>query len=86
MPQNKELLATIQKAGAAVFDADAQLKLAVRNYGERVHAAPTGQIVTQPVEKRFAHPHRRWSQTRTVKHRQRGALPAATNDADFLGC
>ncbi len=39
MPQNKELPATIQKAGAAVFDADAQLKLAVRNYGERVHAA-----------------------------------------------
>ena len=39
MSLNKELLATIQKAGAAVFDADAQLKLAVRSYGERVHAA-----------------------------------------------
>jgi hypothetical protein len=39
MSLNKELLATIQKAGAAVFDADAQLKLAVKSYGERVHAA-----------------------------------------------
>jgi hypothetical protein len=39
MPLNQELLATIQKAGAAVFDADAQLKLAVKRYGERVHAA-----------------------------------------------
>lgn len=39
MSQNKELLATIQKAGAAVFDADTQLKLAVKSYGERVHAA-----------------------------------------------
>lgn len=39
MSLNKELLATIQKAGAAVFDADTQLKLAVKSYGERVHAA-----------------------------------------------
>lgn len=39
MSLNKELLATLQKAGAAVFDADAQLKLAVRSYGERVQAA-----------------------------------------------
>lgn len=39
MSLNKELLATIQKAGAAVFDADTQLKLAVQGYGERVHAA-----------------------------------------------
>ncbi|WP_296493090.1 hypothetical protein [Rhodoferax sp.] len=39
MSLNKELLATIQQAGAAVFDADAQLKLAVKDYGERVHAA-----------------------------------------------
>lgn len=39
MSVNKELLATLQKAGAAVFDADAQLKLAVARYGERVHAA-----------------------------------------------
>jgi hypothetical protein len=39
MSLNKELLATIQKAGAAVFDADAQLKLAVQSYGEHVHAA-----------------------------------------------
>jgi len=39
MSLNKALLATIQKAGAAVFDADAQLKLAVKSYGERVHAA-----------------------------------------------
>lgn len=39
MSLNKELLATIQKAGAAVFDADAQLKLAVKSYGERVHTA-----------------------------------------------
>ena len=39
MSLNKELLATLQKAGAAVFDADAQLKLAVKSYGERVQAA-----------------------------------------------
>ena len=39
MSLNKELLATLQKAGAAVFDADAQLKLAVTSYGERVQAA-----------------------------------------------
>ena len=39
MSLNQELLATIQKAGAAVFDADAQLKLAVKAYAERVHAA-----------------------------------------------
>ena len=39
MSLNKELLATLQKAGAAVFDADTQLKLAVKSYGERVHAA-----------------------------------------------
>lgn len=39
MSLNKEMLATIQKAGAAVFDADAQLRLAVKAYGERVHAA-----------------------------------------------
>ena len=39
MSLNKELLATIQKAGAAVFDADTQLKLAVKRYGERVQAA-----------------------------------------------
>ena len=39
MSVNKELLATLQKAGAAVFDADAQLKLAVTRYGERVQAA-----------------------------------------------
>jgi len=39
MSLNKELLATLQTAGAAVFDADTQLKLAVKRYGERVHAA-----------------------------------------------
>ncbi|MDI1246227.1 MAG: hypothetical protein PSV24_12575, partial [Rhodoferax sp.] len=39
MSLNKELLATLQKAGAAVFDANAQLKLAVASYGERVHEA-----------------------------------------------
>lgn len=39
MSLNKELLATLQKAGAAVFDADTQLKLAVKSYGERVQAA-----------------------------------------------
>ena len=39
MSLNKELLASLQKAGAAVFDADAQLKLAVLTYGERVQAA-----------------------------------------------
>lgn len=39
MSLNKELLAALQKAGAAVFDADAQLKLAVKSYGERVQAA-----------------------------------------------
>lgn len=39
MSLNKELLAALQKAGAAVFDADAQLKLAVLSYGERVQAA-----------------------------------------------
>jgi hypothetical protein len=39
MSLNKELLATIQKAGAAVFDVDAQLKLAAKSYGERVQAA-----------------------------------------------
>lgn len=39
MSLTKELLATLQTAGAAVFDADAQLKLAVKRYGERVHAA-----------------------------------------------
>jgi hypothetical protein len=39
MSLNKELLATIQKAGAAVFEVDAQLKLAAKNYGERVQAA-----------------------------------------------
>lgn len=37
LPQ--ETLAAIQKAGSAVFDAAAQLKLAVKAYGERVHAA-----------------------------------------------
>ncbi len=39
MSLNKEVLAALQKAGAAVFDADAQLKLSVKNYGERVQAA-----------------------------------------------
>ncbi len=39
MSLNQELLTTLQRAGAAVFDADAQLKLAVKSYGERVHAA-----------------------------------------------
>lgn len=39
MSLNKEILATIQKAGAAVFDAEAQLKAAVKSYGERVQAA-----------------------------------------------
>lgn len=39
MSLNKELLAALQKAGAAVFDADAQLKLAVLSYSERVQAA-----------------------------------------------
>lgn len=39
MSLDQELLATLQKAGAAVFEADAQLKLAVKSYGERVHAA-----------------------------------------------
>jgi hypothetical protein len=39
MSLNIELLATLQKAGAAVFDADAQLKRVVKSYGERVHAA-----------------------------------------------
>jgi hypothetical protein len=39
MSLNKELLDALQKAGAAVFDADAQLKLAVLSYGERVQAA-----------------------------------------------
>lgn len=38
MSLNKEMLATIQKAGGAVFDANVQLKLAVKAYGERVHA------------------------------------------------
>ena len=44
MSLNKELLASLQKAGAAVFDADAQLKLAVKSYGERVQAA----VATNP--------------------------------------
>jgi hypothetical protein len=35
----KAMLEIIQKAGAAVFDADAQLKLTVKAYGERLHAA-----------------------------------------------
>jgi hypothetical protein len=39
MSFTQETLAAIQKAGSAVFDADAQLKLAVKAYGERVHAA-----------------------------------------------
>ena len=39
MSLTQETLAAIQKAGSAVFDADAQLKLAVKAYGERVHAA-----------------------------------------------
>lgn len=39
MSLNKELLASLQKAGAAVFEADAQLKLAVLSYGERVQTA-----------------------------------------------
>jgi hypothetical protein len=39
MSLTKEMLAAIQKAGSAVFDADAQLKLAVKAYGERVHTA-----------------------------------------------
>jgi hypothetical protein len=39
MSLNKEMLDAIQKAGTAVFEADAQLKLAVKRYGERVHAA-----------------------------------------------
>lgn len=39
MSFTQETLTAIQKAGAAVFDADAQLKLAVKAYGERVHAA-----------------------------------------------
>lgn len=39
MSLSKSMLDAIQKAGAAVFDADAQLKLAVKAYGERVHAA-----------------------------------------------
>lgn len=39
MSLNQELLDALQKAGAAVFDADAQLKLVVKSYGERVHAA-----------------------------------------------
>lgn len=39
MSLNKELLATLQKAGAAMFDADAQLRLAVKHHGERVQAA-----------------------------------------------
>jgi hypothetical protein len=39
MSLSKAMLETIQKAGAAVFDADAQLKLTVKAYGERLHAA-----------------------------------------------
>lgn len=39
MSLNQELLDALQKAGAAVFDADAQLKLVVKSYGDRVHAA-----------------------------------------------
>lgn len=39
MSLNKDLFAAIQQAGAAVFHADEQLKLAVKAYGERVHAA-----------------------------------------------
>ena len=39
MSSPKAMLDAIQKAGAAVFDADAQLKLAVKTYGDRVHAA-----------------------------------------------
>ena len=39
MSSPKAMLDAIQKAGAAVFDADAQLKLAVKAYGDRVHAA-----------------------------------------------
>lgn len=39
MSFTQETLTAIQNAGSAVFDADAQLKLAVKAYGERVHAA-----------------------------------------------
>ncbi len=39
MPNHKTMLDAIQRAGAAVFDADAQLKLSVQAYAERVHAA-----------------------------------------------
>lgn len=39
MSFSQETLAAIQKAGSAVFDADAQLKLAVKAYGDRVHTA-----------------------------------------------
>jgi hypothetical protein len=39
MSLSKAILETLQKAGSAVFDADAQLKLTVKAYGERLHAA-----------------------------------------------
>lgn len=39
MSLNKAMLDAIQRAGAAVFEADAQLKMAVKRYGERVHCA-----------------------------------------------
>jgi hypothetical protein len=39
MSQNKKMLDAIQKAGAAVFEADAQLKLAAKSFGERVHTS-----------------------------------------------
>ncbi len=39
MSLSKTTLDAIQKAGAAVFEADTELKLAVKVYAERVHAA-----------------------------------------------
>ncbi len=39
MSLSKAMLEALQKAGSAVFDADAQLKLTVKAYGERLHAA-----------------------------------------------
>lgn len=39
MPPSTQSLISIQKAGAAVFEADAELKIATKAYAERVAAA-----------------------------------------------
>jgi hypothetical protein len=39
MPLNSKTLHAIQSAGAAVFDADSQLKVAVKDYASQVHTA-----------------------------------------------